>query len=132
MACAQLFVQLPALFIRTLALAADLEHWLADEPVSAYREPWTTRCGRWMRRHKPAVAAAAAAILAAVLLGAVGAWLWERQQAERRGAVWCALDWRAAPNMRSRRQTGSGNLLMQVPNGRHTERSPSLETQSTW
>jgi serine/threonine-protein kinase len=67
-----------------LALAADLEHWLADEPVSVYREPWTTRCGRWMRRHKPAVAAAAAAILAAVLLGGLGAWLWERHQADRR------------------------------------------------
>ena len=25
------------------ALADDVEHWLADEPVSAYREPWPER-----------------------------------------------------------------------------------------
>jgi Flp pilus assembly protein TadD len=67
-----------------LALAADVEHWLADEPVSAYREPWAVRCGRWVRRHKTTVAATAAMVLATVLLGGVGAWLWERQQADRR------------------------------------------------
>src|SRR5205814_8560023 len=38
------------------ALAEDVERWLADEPVAAYREPLTTRAGRWMRRHKPIVA----------------------------------------------------------------------------
>ena len=29
------------------ALADDIEHWLADEPVTAYREPWPVRLGRW-------------------------------------------------------------------------------------
>ena len=29
-----------------LALAADVEHFLADEPVSAYREPWGARAWR--------------------------------------------------------------------------------------
>src|SRR5262249_31405144 len=41
-------------------LATDVERWLADEAVSAYREPWTARLGRWARRHRPAVAATAA------------------------------------------------------------------------
>ncbi|MGI8977615.1 MAG: protein kinase domain-containing protein [Pirellulaceae bacterium] len=41
-----------------LALASDLEHWLADEPVAAYPEPWTTRVARWTRRHRTAVASA--------------------------------------------------------------------------
>ena len=27
------------------ALAEDIEHWLADEPVAAYTEPWTLRAG---------------------------------------------------------------------------------------
>jgi serine/threonine protein kinase len=38
-----------------LELAADIEHWLADEPVSAHREPWSVRSGRWPRppRHAP-------------------------------------------------------------------------------
>jgi serine/threonine protein kinase len=39
-----------------LALAADIEHWLADEPVSAYHEPLPARLARWGRRHKPWVA----------------------------------------------------------------------------
>jgi WD40 repeat protein/serine/threonine protein kinase len=34
------------------ALADDVEHWLADEPVSAYREPWSQRLARWARRHR--------------------------------------------------------------------------------
>ena len=41
------------------ALADDLEHWLADQPVSAYPEPLLTRAMRRLRRHKQLVAAAA-------------------------------------------------------------------------
>jgi serine/threonine-protein kinase len=46
-----------------LALAAEVEHWLADEPVAAYPEPWLARLGRWGRRHRAVVAAAAALLL---------------------------------------------------------------------
>jgi serine/threonine-protein kinase len=48
------------------ALADDLEQWLADEPVSAYQEPWTTRLSRWTRRHKTAVAGTAAMAVTAM------------------------------------------------------------------
>ena len=34
------------------ALADEIEHWLADEPVSVYREPVSTRLTRWGRRHR--------------------------------------------------------------------------------
>jgi serine/threonine protein kinase/tetratricopeptide (TPR) repeat protein len=54
-----------------LALAADVEHWLADEPADTYREPWFVRTGRWLRRHRPLVAGAAALLLAAVPLSLV-------------------------------------------------------------
>lgn len=47
-------------------LAEDLRRWLADEPVSVYREPLTVRAGRWARRHRTAVAVAAALVVAAV------------------------------------------------------------------
>jgi eukaryotic-like serine/threonine-protein kinase len=66
-----------------LELAADVRRWLADEPVSAYREPRLARCGRWMRQHKTVVAAATAALFAAVLLGSAAAVLLERQRVER-------------------------------------------------
>jgi serine/threonine protein kinase len=44
-------------------LADDLERWLADEPVSSYREPWIVRGRRWARRHRTLVIAATAAVL---------------------------------------------------------------------
>jgi serine/threonine-protein kinase len=47
-------------------LAADLEHWLADEPVSAYREPLPGQLRRWARRHRVLVTGSAAAVLVAV------------------------------------------------------------------
>jgi serine/threonine protein kinase len=52
------------------ALADDLEHWLDDQPVAAYRDPLATRLLRWSRRHRPLVAASLALLLAtAVGLG---------------------------------------------------------------
>ena len=43
------------------ALADDVERWLADEPVTAWREPFSVRARRWVRRHRTAVTGAAAA-----------------------------------------------------------------------
>ena len=40
---------------RPQALAEDVEQWLADEPVTAWREPVSVRARRWMRRHRTAV-----------------------------------------------------------------------------
>ena len=49
------------------ALGQDIERWLADAPVSVYREPLLVRLGRWVRRHKPLVAAAAALVVCVVI-----------------------------------------------------------------
>jgi hypothetical protein len=38
------------------ALAEDVARWMADEPVSAWREPWRVRLGRYIRKHRTAVA----------------------------------------------------------------------------
>ena len=46
------------------ALAEDVERWMADEPVSAWREPISRRARRWARRNRTAVATAAVALLA--------------------------------------------------------------------
>src|SRR5262249_6016973 len=43
------------------ALADDIEHWLADEPVSAWREPWWEETRRELKRHRSVVAALAIA-----------------------------------------------------------------------
>jgi serine/threonine-protein kinase len=55
-------------------LALDIEHWLADEPVAACREPWPDRLGRWVRKHQTLVTSAAAMLLmAACAAGLVAA-----------------------------------------------------------
>ena len=54
------------------ALVEDVERWMADEPVSAWREPPSRRAQRWARRNRPLVTAAVAAVLVALAgLGAV-------------------------------------------------------------
>lgn len=63
------------------ALADDLEHWLADEPVSVYREPWTARLARWARRHKTLVTTAVALVLTALVALAIGTVLIKSEQA---------------------------------------------------
>ena len=49
------------------ALAEDVERWMADEPVSAWAEPWSRKFSRWLSRHRTGVTAAAAAVLAGVV-----------------------------------------------------------------
>jgi eukaryotic-like serine/threonine-protein kinase len=51
----------------SLALAVDLERWMADEPVSALSEPMTERARRWVRRHRTASSTVAASFLVAML-----------------------------------------------------------------
>jgi tetratricopeptide (TPR) repeat protein/tRNA A-37 threonylcarbamoyl transferase component Bud32 len=65
------------------ALAEDVERWMADEPVSAYREPWNRAVMRWLNRHRTGVTAAAAAVLA----GLVGLTALAAQQARSNRAL---------------------------------------------
>jgi serine/threonine-protein kinase len=65
------------------ALADDIERWMADEPVTAWTEPWTRTLQRWLTRHRVAVTSAAAAgIVALVGLATVAA-----TQAQGRAAL---------------------------------------------
>jgi serine/threonine-protein kinase len=68
-------------YVTALDLAADIDHWLADEPVAAYREPWTARVARWTRRHRTAVVAGAVFLVSVVLaLSVTTALVWREQQ----------------------------------------------------
>ena len=56
------------------ALADDIERWMADEPVSAWREPWSDRARRWLGRHRTFMTAAAvAAVVITAALGTITA-----------------------------------------------------------
>jgi serine/threonine-protein kinase len=50
-----------------LELTADIERWLADEPVAAWRDTMTDRARRWLRRHQRFVAGCIAAVVVALL-----------------------------------------------------------------
>ncbi len=67
------------------ALGTEVEHWLADEPVTAYREPTATRAWRWAKRHRTLVSAAAVLLLASVVGLSVGAVLLQQARIETDG-----------------------------------------------
>ena len=54
------------------ALADDIEHWLADEPVMAYPERRPERLGRWIRHHRTWTYAAVAAMVGVSLAATIG------------------------------------------------------------
>jgi serine/threonine protein kinase/tetratricopeptide (TPR) repeat protein len=64
------------------ALADDIEHWLADEPVAAWPEPFTARCARWARRHRAIVVSSAALLLTITAASILSAVLLDRKQRE--------------------------------------------------
>ncbi len=79
-------------YATALELAGDLEHWLADEPVSVFRDPWRVWIGRWVRRHQTLVASAAALLITTVVALAVGMVIVGKAQAETVQALKQARD----------------------------------------
>jgi len=50
------------------AMAEDIEHWLADEPVLAYPESRRERFNRWFRKHQARVQAIGIAVIAVAVV----------------------------------------------------------------
>jgi tetratricopeptide (TPR) repeat protein len=77
-------------------LADDLRRFLEDKPIRARRPSWLEQARRWVRRHRPVVWSAVAALLAtlAVLAGCVGWVVRDRSARQVRTAteVRAALD----------------------------------------
>jgi tetratricopeptide (TPR) repeat protein len=61
-------------------LARDVQHWLADEPVSAYHDPLSVRLTRWGRRHRTAAASVAVLLLTAIVGLSIGTVLINRER----------------------------------------------------
>jgi len=61
-------------YASAMALAEDIDHWLADEPVAAWPEPFRVRARRWARRNRTAMAGGVATLMVGLVgLGAVAA-----------------------------------------------------------
>jgi serine/threonine protein kinase len=66
------------------ALADDLEKYLADEVVTAYREPLPARLARWRRRHPTLVTATALVLLTLIGAAVIGGVVVGREQERAR------------------------------------------------
>jgi serine/threonine-protein kinase len=64
------------------ALADDLDRWMADEPVTAWREPLSRRARRWGRRNRTLAASLSALPITAVVALSVGIVLVDRERAK--------------------------------------------------
>ncbi len=84
------------------ALADDIEHWLADEPVPAYREPAGERLARWSRRNRAWAQSIAAAVFAIAVIAVVAVVLiarsWREEAAARQEAEQGFREARSAVN----------------------------------
>ncbi len=69
------------------ALAADVERWLSDEPVSCFRDPPTARLARWARRHPARVAVVLSLLVSGLLATAVGFGAVSREQQRTAAAL---------------------------------------------
>ncbi|MBN1855191.1 MAG: serine/threonine protein kinase [Pirellulales bacterium] len=58
-------------YASAVALANDVEHYLADERVTAYRESWIERTARWGRRYKTITRAVAVSLIAITAISIV-------------------------------------------------------------
>lgn len=73
-------------YLTALELADDLECWLADEPVVAYREDFSERLGRWTRRHRVWTQAILTALVVVSLVVTLAAVLLQRSAHNERDA----------------------------------------------
>jgi serine/threonine protein kinase/Tfp pilus assembly protein PilF len=73
-------------YATALELAEDIEHWLGDQPIRAWREPWALRAVRWTRKHRSLVSGAAAALVVAALAGILSL-MWFQNERVRRANI---------------------------------------------
>jgi len=59
-------------YATTRHLAVDVEHWMADEPITVFREPATARAWRWVRRHRSLVGSVTVLVVTALTATSIG------------------------------------------------------------
>ena len=74
-----------------MALAEDIECWLADEPVLAWPDPWPTRLRRRAKRHRTTIVAAVTTVVALAALSGAYSWYEGRFQDQVEQEVWSML-----------------------------------------
>jgi eukaryotic-like serine/threonine-protein kinase len=105
-------------YVSCKALADDIERWMADQPVTAWKKPWTRSAVRWLSRNRTIVTGAAAAmVMALVGLGAVSG-----VQAQANGKLRKTNDALFAANIR----VGQANAELKDANDETTRANQEL------
>ena len=101
------------------ALGDDIERWMADEPVAAWREPFPRRARRWARRNRTTMTAGAAALVMA-LAGLAGMLIVQSRASRRLGGKNAEL------LVANRREAARFDLAMDAIKHFHDEVSQDL------
>ncbi len=64
-------------------LSADIERWLADQPVSVFRDPFSVRWGRWIRRHRTVAMSGTVAAILLTFGSILGSAIWNYERARQ-------------------------------------------------
>ena len=73
-------------YAKASELADEIDRWLADEPVSVFREPIGARLARWARRHRNWMYATLAVVVAVIVVSTVASVRLQRLAERERGA----------------------------------------------
>jgi len=57
-----------------LKIAADIEAWLADEPVSVYEDPWLIKAKRWAKRNPSTVYSVSSTVVVLIIVWIGSVW----------------------------------------------------------
>jgi eukaryotic-like serine/threonine-protein kinase len=115
--CLKAMARLPAdRYASPAELVEDLECWMADRPVGAYRESRVERLARWMRRHRTGVRAAVLALAAIAMVSSVAMVVVVRTW-QREAAAWnqASANFVQAREAVDRWLTGAGDALSYYP-----------------
>jgi len=116
------------------ALAEDLKHWLAGEPIAARAITRLERAAKWARR-KPTLAAAYVLGLLAVVLGGLGGaavWIWSAAETARSDALG-QRERRTVPERRPTRRGTRRRMPGPRPNGSGKSSGGSItDGRSKW
>ena len=109
-----------------LALAGDVERWLSDEPVSAYRDPFPARAARWARRHPTRVATGVTALVGGLVAAVAIAAVVQGSKRQVEGALEVAKDERAKAEAERDRATKAEDATRVALRDLTTEQAKTL------